>query len=1024
MLISNFSGNIKYIITFLLLFQSTITYSQAEYFQQRVDHNLTIELDDVRHVVTGKDSIIYHNNSPDTLNEIYFQLYPNAYQSGTALSDQLLKQGLSQLHFSGAGSQGELSGLFFWTDGKPANWFQYLDHKEIIILKLQKGLLPGESLNINVMFRLKIPKHGFGTLGHYNHSYFLSHWYPKPAVYNQNGWQIIPANSNSCYFYEFGDYNLTVTLPRNYVVLTSGSLYNEPDEQKWMEDMDRKTRRISRWGVRVRAGFPLSSTRKKTISFRKKNVNDFAICLDKRFNYFHDTLSVEAINKTIDIHIAFTSYEALYWSNIAKKVKEGLLFFIDHFGGFPYNHISIVQTSWYDGSTSDPGIIRIGSAMAPFLLEHMIMNQIAAQYTSSALGFNGFKNAWITNGLATFYAIEYMKHSYNDTISLQDILTDPGIKTNIAGMKNFPAHYFEFLKMRFLLEKNNTSASLPANSYSRYEFMSSAELKSAFAFATLYDDIGKDLFSEIMQNFYFDWKGKHPSAKDLKSAFITATGKEKDWFFDGLIKSFEFPSYRITGAKRDDDGYLLRLQNNSQIPVPFRIEAKYSDRDTTKWVQGQTGKFNVRFLDTSHSIKRFTIDPDFILPDIYRKNHTIRAKGLLKKVSPVKLSFLASVPDARVTQLYFSPVIGWNSSNGFMSGMAFYSNPLFKPKTEYLLMPLYGFANNKPAGLAKLTHSIKPSGIKLQRIDLGVEAKQYGYSNSSDNQTSLTYSRIVPSIELFLNKDAIKDTPCNRIYFRTILISKEMQDNSSENPGSLRREEFYVNELSWRYRDGDLIHPFNSKVTIQQSSGMIRMMAESNQFINYGKQLKGLSIRAFGGAVILSPSDKKPFDHRFTTSGISMRTSDRLYIHDPLFDHLYLGRSDVRGFLRQHMYLTDAGFKRATTVGNTNRWMAAVNITSTLPGRFPVGLYIDAGLFADDTKEKFFAGQFLYSSGAMFSLWHGVAEIFFPFPFFESDIFKQREVLNNIDLNYFQQIRFVFNIHLLDPLTIPSKIRF
>lgn len=997
-------------------------------FQQVVDHNLKIEIDDIRHVITGNDSIIYFNNSPDSLNSLFFHLWPNAYQPGSTLSELMLAQGDSRIHYSRKDHQGNISGLVFRVNGTAVRWEPHPLHNDICRIDLPVALMPDSMISINVMFRVSIPGHGAGTMGRNGQSYFLSNWYPRPAVYDNTGWQLAPLIPRGGTPGEYGSYQVQITLPRNYVVASSGKLDFDPDEEKWMENIDEKTRRINRWGRRESAGFPASAGKTKTLTFTQNNANDFVICFDKRFNYLADTLHIPGLDRYIDIQLFFTVIEGAYWSGSMDMVKRALRFMIENAGDYPFDSFSVVQTTWHDGSDVHPALVRIGTAMSPYLLESEIISAVADHWFSSAVAFNACQDPWITKGLAGSFAMRYIRGLYHDSLTLQDVVLDPGVKRNLGGLRDHPVTWFEQLKMSFLQEDELQPANLQANQFTPNNFISTAELKSAFAFLTLYESIGHDKFNQLIKDFYYKWKGKRPTVNDFMQALKVTAGEEVvNWFFNELIRKNEWPDYRITSSKITDEGHLITVKNISGVVVPYTITASSPDGEKVIRVDGHPESFEIQYSDTGHAVTRFTLDKDFVLPELNRNDNTIRTKGVFRGVNPLSVKPVVALPDPYKSQITFSPVAGWNSTNGFMAGLAVYSNPIIIPATEYLVMPLYGTKNRDLAGLARIEHHFMPSQGRFSRISFGAEVKRYGYETANrikdEEELFLLYQRLMPFAEFQFRKSDPLQTKQHRIKIRSVLISKYF--SSPAIPGVLGDpNRYYVNEIKYLYRNSSIINPFRMHVSLQQSKNMLRVFSEENWFINYPSQGKGFSIRTFAGLFLITPSNKNSVDFRFTPSGVAINTSTRFDQQDPLFDHLYLARNNVNGILKQHMYLSHGGFKRITTVGNTWRWMLAVNMETTLPGRLPFQLYMDAGIFADDTKDKYTAGKFLYASGVKVTLIKGVAAIYLPFTFLESAEIAEREEMNKLELNYFQKIRFVFNLNQLNPLTIPKKIRF
>ncbi len=1000
-------------------------FSTGQGFRQQVTHHLKAELDDVRYVITGTDSILYKNNAPDTLTFIMFLLWPDAYQQGSILSEQLLQRGDGVLHYAGRTEQGEISGLVFRVNGKFTRWSFPDMTKDYCKVELPEPLLPGDSIFLTLMFRLQIPLVGPGQLGHDGNAYFLTHWFPRPAIYSGNGWHVSTVNWKGLSPGEFSDINLSLTLPRNYVVASSGMLMDDPEEEQWMQKIHEKTSRISRWAEREEAAFPASASKTKTIKVSAKQVNDFVICMDKRFHHLRDTLQWDEGKRSVEIHLYFTPVEATYWSSSMDDVKNAMRFMISKVGDYPYPRFSVVQTPWYEDEATYPALIRIGTVLAPQILKVALARQVAIHWFSAAVGLDMVQSPWAIYGPAGYFSAEYLRESGYDTLSLQDLLTDPSLDFNLAGLKMIPVTHLGHLKMAYFCEDEAHSGVLPAGSYTRKNYIAAVQERSLTTFSTLAGYTGKERFESNIRRFYAEWLFRYPSAEDFRQSLVYDEGKEEILqHLDQLLGSEKYPNYRIIHSKRTQDGYRISIRNRSGMITPVPVTASAKTVDKTIWVPPFAGTTEFVFSDTTHSIVSFTIDKYRVTPELARRDNMIRTRGILRRIEPPVLVPVVALPVPEVTQINLSPVIGWNYANGFLAGIGSYSNPIIRPRTEYLLMPLYGFKNHHPAGLARLEQRFFPVSGKFSRISAGIEIKIYGLENMGTNHDSaLSYSRLMPWIEFQLRKSSPLDPARHRFRCRSLVISK--YNSNTKEPFSIQDPVwYYVNEISWRYRINRVLNPFHMQASIQQSDNMVRLMAEENWFIPYENPGKGFSIRAFSGIFLHYKDRSDGVDFRFTTSGIAMNTDKTVNIHDPLFDYLYLARSNAPGILRQQMYITDGGFRRATTVGNTQRWMITLNISTTLPGRLPFQFYLDAGLFADTIKDNYLKGILLYSPGVKIILLKDVVEIYFPFTFAESKAITDREKLNRPELSYWQKIRFMINLQALNPLSLPGRIRF
>src|SRR5690606_235777 len=208
----------KIICAAVLIFFGGVSTSNAQqkpYFQQRVDHQIKVRLDDKSHYLHGEMTMRYTNNAPDTLREIYMLVYPNAFSTDrSAFAIQSVENGNTAFYLADKEDWGFIDSLFFEQSGLPVA-FTPTQQPDIIRLNLAEPIPPGGSTELHTPFRVKIPK-AFSRLGHEGQSYHIAQWYPKPAVYDAQGWHLIPYLDQGEFYYEFGSYDVSITLPENY----------------------------------------------------------------------------------------------------------------------------------------------------------------------------------------------------------------------------------------------------------------------------------------------------------------------------------------------------------------------------------------------------------------------------------------------------------------------------------------------------------------------------------------------------------------------------------------------------------------------------------------------------------------------------------------------------------------------------------------------------------------------------------------------------------------------------------------
>lgn len=225
-----FTPKPKFILLGLLFIGFYSKVLSQEYFQQEVNYKICVSLNDRLHELNAFETLEYINHSPDTLHFLYFHLWPNAYSSNnTPLAKQLFQLYGKQKLFNDTDLSGFIDSLDFRVNGKRVNWEFLPQQPDICKINLEFLLLPGDSIQISTPFRVKIPKGVTSRLGHIGQSYQISQWYPKPAVYNSEGWHAISYLDQGEFFSEFGSFDVYITLPANYIVGASGTLQTQSE---------------------------------------------------------------------------------------------------------------------------------------------------------------------------------------------------------------------------------------------------------------------------------------------------------------------------------------------------------------------------------------------------------------------------------------------------------------------------------------------------------------------------------------------------------------------------------------------------------------------------------------------------------------------------------------------------------------------------------------------------------------------------------------------------------------------------
>lgn len=519
-------------ITCCLLFITS--YSQSGYWQQQVNYTIDVSLDDKARSLDGFERIEYINRSPDTLDFIWFHVWPNAYKNDkTAFTDQLLENGQTKFYFSGKEEKGYINRLDFKVNNITAAIEDHPQHIDIIKLVLPSPLAPEQTAIITTPFHVKLP-YNFSRSGYDGESFQATQWYPKPAVYDSKGWHPMPYLDQGEFYSEFGNFDVTVTVPSNYVVAATGDLQNE-EERTWLN-----TRKDFEWiptsrKVKTKGGgvktitqdFPPSTTTKKSLRFRQEQVHDFAWFADKRFAVQQDTCRLPSGKIVTTALYYYKKGPKSTWSSSMPTIKETIHFYSAMVGEYPYNVVSVVQGPWsFGGGMEYPTITVISPVKDPDGVRAVITHEIGHNWFYGILGSNERTYPWMDEGLNTFYENKFHHRNKPATGSLNRTL-------------------FETSSIKKRDQPINTSS----EKFSEYNYNLTAYYKAAEWMRYLESVAGTAAFQKGMQEYYRRWQFKHPQPEDFKKAMQDATGKNLDSVFALLEKKGVLPNQQRSGTR-------------------------------------------------------------------------------------------------------------------------------------------------------------------------------------------------------------------------------------------------------------------------------------------------------------------------------------------------------------------------------------------------------------------------------------------------------------------------------------------
>ena len=400
----------------------------AQYFQQDVSYQIEVKLDDKKHELTGFETLVYKNNSPQTLEVLYMHVWPNAYKNAeTALAKQLKRTEKDKIGQAKPEDLGSINELDFKIDGQSVKWEFTPEHQDIVLIHLPKGLTPGASLTLTTPFKVKIPSGSISRLGHIGQSYQITQWYPKPAVYDQNGWNQMPYLNQGEFYSEYGNFDVQITVPSNYVVGATGELQTEAEiaflDEKVKQSAKKLETLLANDDNKKAGNFPESATTWKTIRYTQDRVHDFAWFADKRFLVLKGEVTLPHSKETVTTWAMFTPQNAKLWANSLEYLHDGTYYYSLWNGDYPYKHVTAIDgTISAGGGMEYPMITVIGNASSKEELEVVIVHEVGHNWFYGILGSNERVHGWMDEGLNTLNEMRYVQTKYPDNTRFSDMV--------------------------------------------------------------------------------------------------------------------------------------------------------------------------------------------------------------------------------------------------------------------------------------------------------------------------------------------------------------------------------------------------------------------------------------------------------------------------------------------------------------------------------------------------------------------------------------------------------------------------
>jgi len=711
--------------------------NQQAYFQQEVNYQIQVRLDDANHMLFGQESFEYTNNSSDTLRFIYIHLWPNAYRNNqTALAKQFVRNNNSEFQFAADSMRGWIDSLAFADPLGPLTWEYDAVHIDICKVTLRDPLLPGAKTSIQTPFIVKLPG-DFSRLGHVGKSYQISQWYPKPAVYDRDGWHQMPYLDLGEFYSEYGSFEVKITLPADYRVASTGVLQEE-SENEWLHTLS-KTKEFPKKDTvlgpdKDRIG------KMKTITYKQDRIHDFAFFCAQNFVVRKEDAILES-GVTIEAWAFFEPGKRTAWNAGAGYVKRAVESYSKWVGDYPYASATAVQGALSAGGGMEYPMVTVISTGSndSMTLDNVITHEVGHNWFYGILGSNEREHAWMDEGFNSYVEGRYMKEYY----PTRSFGSKIGLPSQFG--KGLGGNWFDYISANiFATYGRQDPINTPSQELSSLQYGILSYQRTAFLLEYLSVYLGQNTFDQCMHNYYLVWGFKHPQPKDIQNVFESTSGKKLDWFFDELLNTERQADYSISSLHRDDKSYSFTIKNKGEVAAPYSINLVLGDSIIKAyWYEGHTDTKTVSV--NKEACDYIVIDAEYQSSDLFVRNNRIKTKGIFKRSEPLKLTLLTGFSRNKKSAVHLFPSIGYNTADGILLGAMIHNFDVQGKQFNYFLMPMYGLDSKTLGGnfIAKYDWFVRDR--KVNKIRLMAQYKRFA-----------DYDKIEPSLSVFFQNGRLQ----------------------------------------------------------------------------------------------------------------------------------------------------------------------------------------------------------------------------------------------------------------------------
>jgi hypothetical protein len=526
--------------------------AQPERWQQHIKYQMDIDVDAARYQYKGRMRMEYTNNSPDTLDKVFYHLYFNAFQPNSMMdvrsrtisdADGRVADRIAKLKPE---EQGWIKVKNLAHRGKKV---AFLANETILEVALDAPILPGETSVFDMDWDAQVPLQirRSGRDNREGIALSMAQWYPKLCEYDYQGWHANPYIAREFYGV-WGDFDVKISMDKNYVVAAGGYLQNPQEVGHGYEDPAQPLRR--------------PSGDKLLWHFLTPNVHDFCWAADPDYAHTH----IKAADGTV---MRFfwqkgKGYDE-QWQKLPAIMDRARTHMNQRFGKYPYAEYCFIQGG--DGGMEYPlATLITGNRPLGSLVGVSVHEQLHSWY-QMVLGTNESLYAWMDEGFT----------SYAEDIVMNELARE-GLLPGQAAVENPMAGNYAGYERLATSGREEPLTTHADHFEHNFAYSIAAYVKGAVFMHQLEYIIGKNAHEKGLLRYFDTWKFKHPNTNDVIRVFEKQSGLELDWYREDFVNGIKTIDYAVDSVwAGEGKSTNVGIRRIGLMAMPLDIVVTYDD---------------------------------------------------------------------------------------------------------------------------------------------------------------------------------------------------------------------------------------------------------------------------------------------------------------------------------------------------------------------------------------------------------------------------------------------------------------